>query len=120
MEGFRHPELIVFGLDQASPHGLATRVVERIKAGVEVTTGRHGGERLDGLPIAYLEVDGAYWREPSDYFLGWLDYYRAVQRNPDRRALQLVWSDEEGLLPWDKGFSVRLRRLQPLLDVPSP
>lgn len=118
VEGFEHPELIVFGLDQHSAHGLATRVLERLKSGVEIGAGRHAGERLDGLPIAYLEVDVANWREPSDYFLGWLDYYRALDKNPDRRALQLVWSDEEGHLPWDKHFSSRLRHLQPLLDVP--
>jgi hypothetical protein len=118
VEGFGHPELIIFGLDQSSAHGLATRMVERLTSEVQVTTGRHAGERLDGLPVAYLEVDRAYWREPSDYFLGWLDYYRAMERTLDQRALQLVWSDEQGHLPWDERFSARLRRLQPLLDVP--
>lgn len=118
VEGFGHPELIIFGLDQSSAHGLATRVVERLTSEVKVPPGRHAGERLDGLPVAYLEVDRAYWREPSDYFLGWLDYYRALERTLDQRALQLVWSDEQGHLPWDERFSARLRHLQPLLDVP--
>ena len=118
VEGFGHPELIIFGLDQSSAHGLATRMVERLTSEVEVATGRHAGEGLDGLPVAYLEVDQAYWREPSDYILGWLDYYRALERTLDQRALQLVWSDESGHLPWDERFTARLRRLQPLLDVP--
>ncbi len=93
-------------------------MVERIESGVKVGVGRDKGERLNGIPTAYLEVDDRFWREPSDYFLGWLDYYQASGRNPDRRALQLVWSDDDGRFPWDEGFSAPLRHLQPLLDVP--
>jgi hypothetical protein len=116
VERFHHAELILFGLDQGSAHGAVTRAIERIESGAELRFGREAGERLDDIPVAFLKVEDTYWREPSDYFLGWLDYYGAVERTPERRAIQLVWSDEDGRFPWQKGFSPPLLRLQPLLD----
>lgn len=115
VERWDHPELIVFGLDQDSAHGMVTRAVELIESGAAPTLGRAAGEQLDGFPVAFLGVDDRYWREPSDYFLGWLDFYGAVGRRLEPRAIQLVWS-HEGRFPWEQGFSSRLLPLQPILD----
>jgi hypothetical protein len=56
--------------------------------------------------------------KPYDYFPGWLDYYRATDRQLQRRALQIVWSDDEQRLPWEKDFDSQYEAIQPLPDRP--
>lgn len=56
--------------------------------------------------------------KPYDYFLGWLDNYRATNRQLQRRALQIVWPDDEQWLPWEKDFDSQYEAIQPLLGRP--
>jgi hypothetical protein len=50
----------------------------------------------------------------AELMLGWFDYYFAVGRDPGLRAVQLVWADRTGRLPWEPDSDPECT--QPLLD----
>jgi len=118
VDRFDHPELITLGLDHRSAHAAAHEVVHHLEAGESLTPGRHTKHSLLEIPMALVPVDDAYWMKPYDYFLGWFDYYRATDRQLQRQALQIVWSDDEQRLPWEKDFDSQYEAIQPLLDQP--
>ena len=117
VERFDHPELIILGLSPEAAHGLVNQFVQTLEDGGSFKPGRQTLRRFEGYRMALVAVDDAYWQEPEDYFLGWLDYYKATRRSVPQRALQLVWPDEADRLPWESGFDDRLSSSQPLLDV---
>ena len=118
VDRFDHPELITLGLDHVSAHSAAQEVVERLEAGDRLTPGRDTKHELLGIPMALVPVDDVYWTAPHDYFLGWIDYYGATNKKLERRALQIVWSDDEHRFPWEKDFEAQYHTIQPLLDQP--
>lgn len=78
-----HPELVVFGLDQISAYGMATRVIEEITSGREFTAGRDAGENLDATPVAFLEAADRFWVSPTTIsWDGWTTTERSGGSRP--------------------------------------
>jgi hypothetical protein len=113
-----HPEVIVLGLSPESSAGILRIVHEHVVAGDRLPVGREHGHDANGLPFALIRVDDRFVDE-SDYLLGCHHYYAKRNGNvPEVRAVQLVWADASGHLPWEDGFDASLLRFQPLLDEP--
>ncbi|MBK1697634.1 DUF4262 domain-containing protein [Rhodovibrio salinarum] len=116
-----HPEVIVIGLSHESAGMLLNAVGERIRQhGPLQTEARYTDLLSNGLGLSFVEAPEAKARDLMR-FANW--YYEAVGDRTDTRydALQLVWPDADGLLPWEPGFDTRFNDLQPLLrDVQQP
>ncbi len=89
IETWRHPELIVFGLDTGSAHWLLSAVVDDLKAGVVHTPGRDNEFDLQGTRVCLLPVSDCYWSPTYDYLLLWRRYYRA--RDPTCNRKRSSW-----------------------------
>ncbi len=119
LETWSHPELIVFGLPPKVGYAGINAVVEDVAAGLTHTVGRGHPFELGGIRSCLIPVLAEYWRYPCDYLIGCPHYYGAKGSKVRLDAVQLVWSDENGRLPWDRGFQQRFAADQPLLDQPG-
>jgi len=107
-ETFRHPELIVSGLDYEMSQRVLKDLIELIRNGTGLTGEDHlqivgsFAVRLEALPEP---VAGSYLREAAEYY-------------GDRhfRALQVLWPDEEGRFPTEESCSEQLRLRQVVLS----
>jgi hypothetical protein len=105
---FRHPEVIVFGLDLEVLHGIVNTIGEAVKAGQHFEVTDADDRVLEGYRCAFREVAAA--AEPA--YLGILiGYYRH-----EVPALHCVWPDREGRFPWQTGTSADFRERQPMLS----
>lgn len=116
LETHDHPELITFGLPPGAAHGVISAIVEQIREGTRHPAGREHPFDVDRIPVCLIPVLDEYWRHPCDYLIGCPHYYGARGAKVELRALQLVWSDEHGKLPWEPGFQSKFDGRQPLLD----
>lgn len=104
---FRHPEVIVFGLEAEK----AQRLLNVI--GGEVRNGRHfdamtmADDLLEGFTCAFRLAAPAAVRA----------YMGLATRVSGREitVLHCIWPDKHGHFPWEAGASEGYRRLQPML-----
>jgi hypothetical protein len=107
-----HPEVVVVGLDEGEDGGLTHDLLESIAQ--EVVEGRRfapgdtDGEVLEGHTVAFRVVTARM----ADALLG---VARDVLGH-EACALQLVWPDRRGLMPWSPACDPVVRARQPLLD----
>lgn len=109
---YAHPELVVIGLDEAEPDGLMHELLEAaadsVADGSRYQAGSTDHRLLDGHTLALRQVTPEHCRallDTADRVLG-----REVE------ALQLIWPDARGLMPWSSACDARVREQQPLLD----
>ena len=106
---FRHPEIIVLGLDHSVMGRLLNICGDRIKAGETLPVDEAISEMLDNYPIKLRPVrDHASYEEHLGYAI-W--FYNG----PEFPVLQLVWPDKKGRFPGEKGAAKSVSKLQPLL-----
>ena len=109
---YGHPELTVVGLDHDSSEFHLQEAATRVAR----------GEDLAAAPVVEfdrvrMKVRPVHWQHwTTDRFAMWVNYYGALGRHPDPRAVQLVWPDDRGRYPGQKGFDPMFRGLQPRLD----
>jgi hypothetical protein len=108
-KSYEHPEIICFGLSKDLGHGIINDVAEIIKNGEKISEGKIYTEIFKDSRAAFLKVDK---RNIDDYFGAALNYYQEVSFD----ALQLVWTDRNDRLPWEKNFEEEFLFKQPLLD----
>ena len=106
-ESWRHPELIVFGLDYDLSTRLITEIANLIRKGASFTD-QSGDYRIVDMNVRFLEVpiSGAkqYLRETASYY-----------GEKKFRVLQILWADEQGRFPTDPQCSDQVKRIQPVL-----
>ena len=108
-ETYNHPEIILFGLKPEIMHIIINDVADLIKNGDRMEAGNEYVNIFKDNRAYFLVVEK---RNIGDYFGVAIDYYG----NSDFRALQLIWTDRIDKFPWEEGFEVEFRHLQPLLD----
>jgi hypothetical protein len=103
----RHlPELITFSLPFEVAGFALNTLAQRMSDG-EVLPGH---TRLQDVLAADVQLVQAE-RAMADQFM-----FQALYRNPNYRALQVVWPDpQSGAFPWEDGYQERYRSAQPLL-----
>lgn len=107
-EHFRHPELILFGLDLSLMHRLINDLGEQIRHGQIFRANSRCDSLLKGYPCEFRAVN------PRNYD-GFLNYAVWYYRGPVFPTLQLIWPDNLGRFPWDQNFDEDLRKRQPAL-----
>lgn len=109
-----HPELIVFGLSPNVRHGLLSKSIRCLEAGRGF---RHGERRTDIVPGSEFAVRRVHERHFADH-VGYAMWYQRDSALPgELEVLQVVWPDEAGLFPWERGFDQRFAREQPDLSI---
>ena len=104
-EKFRHPELILFGLDLETMHQLINDAGEQISKGHQYESGQQYGDLLDDYPCAFRVVT----REKYGRHLTYTQWF---YNGSDFPALQMVWPDMNSRFPWDTNFDERYRQDQ--------
>jgi Domain of unknown function (DUF4262) len=114
------PEFVVMGIDAESASFLLHRVHDDVTAGRPIRIGRDRRHAIGGIPVRFLRVLDDYLDVRLGLF-GTAEGYNAstVGWPWTPRFLQVVWAAENRALPWSARYPARLRRLQPLLDVPG-
>ncbi len=102
-----HPEVVVFGLEQAAAEEILDLVQEEVDDGQRFAA----GERRDGLLHQYPVTFGAVTPDKVAVFEPAVRFHG----NADFPMLQLFWPDRQGRFPWDAGVQELCRRSQPLL-----
>jgi hypothetical protein len=108
------PELVITGL--ASAHALyaANFVYSEIQRGGPIVDGEVTW--FDGVPLRLDQV-GDDWLDTDPGRMGqWIDHYAIGRSELTLPAVrQIVWGDDAGRFPDDRGCDPLVRRFQPLL-----
>src|SRR5262245_14175978 len=105
---FKHPEVVLFGLDGKLMHQLVNHVGREVKGGGRYEPGRDYGDILEGLNCTFRSVE-PMWYESV------LGYAKWFYKGSDFSTLQFFWPDRANRYPWQPGFESRLVTAQPLL-----
>jgi hypothetical protein len=114
---FKHPELIVFGLEGGTAHTILSQMVNRIRykesfAGPAAVSNVLAGDRL-------LAIRAVHTTQIETYFAHSMLYCLLMGVEGELPAMQLFWPDKNGKFPFDAGCDLGVHALQPRLDVPK-
>jgi Domain of unknown function (DUF4262) len=100
-----HPEFLVTGLPQKAAHSFLNLLGEEVRSGRVFRAQTHAYDLTESeKPIAFVEVEDTSELTAVEQVYGVVD------------ALQMVWCDSAGRLPWDNGFA-NTPDSQPLLGL---
>lgn len=105
---FVFPEVVIFGLTPVASKGILDLVAQQLEGGGEVP--------LD-VPVVGLldnELRCVFATIPEADHGGLFATGRAWHRG-DFAAVQLMWPDRQGWLPYEDAFDLRLRTVQPVI-----
>jgi len=107
LHAFGLPELLVTGLEPQAAGSLLNHVADVTMGGIPFTPGTRTTAD-SGMLVEVVEVD-----HPDAH----MNVAMAIE-GPFVTARQLVWADERGRMPWERGYR-RGRRSQPVWGVRS-
>lgn len=108
-KNYRHPELISFGLTAKTLHLILNDAGEIIKSGQIIEINKTYNDFFENSKTEFIKIDN---RNIADYMGNAINFYRTQ----DFPALQLIWTDRNNNLPWDKDYEEEFKFRQPLLD----
>lgn len=109
---YGQPEIIVFGLSpQVAQQLLNIAAAAVVGAKLKYEPYKPYENIAHGTRIAFIPVAKKY---SSEYFGYGRWFYQSTQG--DFPALQMVWPDRQGRLPWEEGYDPAFSEIQPLLD----
>lgn len=106
-KNWRVPEIVIFGLPDKTAHAILSGFVQDIESGDTFEADNRYEVFEGGYEGMFLRVDPRW----HSAFLGFAQWFYEDEEFP---ALQCVWPDKEGNLPWEAGFNTELPQ-QPLL-----
>jgi len=104
------PELILTGLNRKTSQWLLNDAAKRMKAGTDLTRGKHEG-LLEGVDVIFRPVDRKWLQQ----VMGWATWYNNGDKFP---VLQAIFPDKQNRFPGEEGFDTRYT--QPLLQPNAP
>lgn len=107
-EKFSFPEVVIFGLTPVASKGILDLVAQQLSGGVEIP--------LD-VPLAGLldnDLRCVFATVPESVHGDLFTTGRAWHRG-GFAAVQLLWPDRQGWLPYEDAFDLRLRTAQPVI-----
>jgi len=105
---FRHPEILIFGLDGDLMHQLINHVGQGARDGARIEPERDYGDILERYRCMFRPVKTSWY----PHVLGYATWFYKGSAFP---ALQLFWPDKSQRYPWDPDFEARFLGDQPLL-----
>lgn len=107
-KSFRHPEIILFGLDHGVMHQMINLIGEEVRSGRRFLEGESSSGFLEAYDVRFVEVSQRHFPE----YLGFGCRFYHDAAFP---VLQCLWPDRQGRFPTDADFPESLGRRQPLL-----
>jgi len=102
----RQPELITFGMKGEIAHDVFWDLFRDAKAGQSLPVGSRTNDVFANIPAYVFPVAKRHYHE----HLGWSRWFYGGDDFP---CLQIIWSDRDGLFPWQQGFDPAFVGLQP-------
>jgi hypothetical protein len=106
---FRHPEILVVGLDLLLMHRLINDMRDLIREGTHFAAGSRSSEVLTGLDCEFRAVAKSHY---ADLF----GYARWFYHGDDFPALQCIWPDPEGHFPGQPDLDPAFHDVQPTYE----
>ena len=100
------PEVIMFGMKREIAHDVFWDLFRDAQAGQGLKQGIRTDQVFANLPAYVFPVAKNYFRE----YLGW---NRWLYGGDDFPCVQIVWSDRDGVFPWEAGFDPTFAHDQP-------
>ncbi len=111
---FGFPEVLMFGLTPVAARGLFGLVADLLGGGTQIPVGVPVIGVLDGEQrCVFAPIDTAEWSPLLDTAAKWY-------RGASFAAVQLLWPDRNGFLPYEAGFEQRMRLAQPVIGTLDP
>jgi len=110
---FRHPEIIVFGLDVDLMHFMINTIGEGVQLGKSFEVDERYAELIESYDCTLKPVKAKWY--PA--FLGFASWFYDGDDYPVR---QCFWPDFDSRYPWDSQFDQTLVWAQPLLFHEDP
>ena len=107
---YGHPEVIIIGLDADVAHKIINTIGEGCAQGEAFHAGRRTDRLLKGYDACFVDVAFNHY---SDYF-GYAIWFYSSSDQPFP-AVQMVWPDRGGRLPWEEGYDAAFSSVQPVL-----
>lgn len=108
---FGHPEILVMGLPTQAGHQLINLAATQIADGKVFKPAERVNGLLEGFSCSFITIDISHYQEYLGYGI-W--FYRQLKQ--PFPAIQLVWPDKQGRLPWESSYDEKFFKLQRLLD----
>jgi len=105
---YKHPELIIFGLQGDVAHQILNIAVEAIQCGHPFDPSSPTEELLEGYPCVFVAVPEAAYYEN-------VGFCRWFYEGNDFSLCQIVWPSRDGLFPWHPAATASFRANQPVL-----
>jgi len=113
METWRHPEVILFGLDTKTMYDMLAVLVNDVREGADYRESGSYGDILEGFDCFTLPVHPSRHAE----YLGYAMWHRRhVGKAGTLEAIQLFWPDRKGRFPWEHACDLRVTARQPGLQ----
>lgn len=113
LERFAHPELCVVGLDDGEEgglmHDLIDSAAEFVAEGGRLEAGVRNSELFIGHSLGVRAISEANVND-------WLALGVTLNANQSFPALQLLWPDRRGRLPFENTCESKVVEFQPMLD----
>ena len=106
---YKHPEVIIFGLDRDISGWILNEISRNLQAGgEEYQVGEYYPDFLEGFEITFFEVPKSQYQN----HVGW-DLW--LYNGPNFPLIQCVWPGTDGIFPWEDGAPDWFRSWQPVL-----
>jgi hypothetical protein len=107
-QNFKHPEIIVFGLNSDLMHSIINTIGDRVRSGSTFEIDNKYPDLIDTYLCTFKGV-APLWH---DFFLAFAsEFYNGA----DYLVRQCFWPDFDSRFPWESNFSEDLISAQPLL-----
>lgn len=108
---YQRPEVLVVG----APKLVAQKLLQKVALHTQgklppLQIGKEYGQFIDQLGVALVPVSVEHYNE----YLGFANWFYGSLKHA-YPAVQLVWSDMNGVFPWHPRYDLRFSRLQPVL-----
>lgn len=104
---FKHPEVVIIGLDMDLAHAILNNIGKSIKEGKRYETGEKHNDILDGYDCIMINIEKKFYEE----YLGYAMWYY----NSHFPAIQCIYPTVKGYFPWQNEWPKEINHLQPLL-----
>src|SRR5689334_8940196 len=64
---FRHPEVLIMGLEQATAHSVLNSLGDKVRAGVRYEPKREYGGVVEQMPVSFVQIADENYREYLGY-----------------------------------------------------
>lgn len=106
-ENYRHPEIIVFGLDLDLMHAMINFAGQDIKNGKRFESRGFYSDLIASYDCWFTDVPVEHCSKA-----GWAVWY---YKNRDFPLRQCIWPTTQGIYPWEKDYPKDLHKRQPIL-----